>query len=225
MSRENFQYDGLLGLTFIDEDGNEMPAADAMNLEKAQSFGGNRSEAGRHAAQARWGARQAESGSTSSTHGLITESPVHVMSNGELAVEQENGGLRAPTAAERGVPVGKDFKDSVQADMDSLKEASPTVHKEVLTSFVNPAKVNGDKAHELYNVVGTYRKPNALGSDFASARVTNITNKADTLGWKYGSQGQWGKDFPQIASIVDRIQGAMVEFASKFSVLETKPMA
>jgi|688.fasta_scaffold829852_2 hypothetical protein len=52
MSKENFQYDGLLGLTFIDEDGNEMPAADAMNLRKADS------NDERDAARQRWAEQQ-----------------------------------------------------------------------------------------------------------------------------------------------------------------------
>jgi len=221
MSKENFQYDGLMGLTFIDEDGNEMSAEDALHLEKAQSFGGNRSEAGRYAARARWGARQAESGSTSSTHGLITDSPVHVMSNGELAVEQENGGLRPPTAAERGVPMGQDFKDEIKPELDALKEISPIVHKEIMTAHVNPAKVNGDKAHELYNHVGNFRN----SGDSAVKRVGNIQNKADDIGWKFGTQGQYGRDFPAVGAIVDKIQSAMMNFAAKFYVLENKPMA
>lgn len=54
MSKENFQYDGLMGLTFIDEDGNETPAADAINLQKSKL------EDERDDARQRW-AKQQES--------------------------------------------------------------------------------------------------------------------------------------------------------------------
>lgn len=132
MSRGNFEYDGLMGLTFFDEDGNAMPAEEAV-LQKAKSFGGNRSEAGRYAAQMRWRNRQgltsdstggnmgSEGGEMNSKYGLKTDLEVIVNPTLNLVlVVQENGGTRAPTAGERGLPTSAEFKQTIAEELAVL---------------------------------------------------------------------------------------------------------
>ena len=218
MSKENFQYDGLMGLTFIDEDGNEMPAEDAMTLNKA-SFGGDRSAAGRYAAQARWAKSPA---AASSSHGLKTDLPVTVMSDGTVRVTAENGALRPPTAAERGIPTGKEFTDSIKSDLDALKAVDPVVHQELMKKWISPTSVAINRAHKRFVEDGfRYSGSDKPASDFA----WSLRYKAESVGYLVGSNGNYGRRFPERGALGDRIVAAIDNMRAQLDTLENPATA
>ena len=209
MSRENFQYDGLLGLTFIDEDGNEMPAADAMNLEKAQSFGGNRSEAGRYAARARWGARQTETTAASGNkQGLNTDLPVGVTDAGYVYVDDPRGFQRNPTWSERGVPTGEEFIASVKPDLDAIAAIDPVVARKMKSATVNPFKIQLNNSHKNMDDVNDWN----LGIDGKSPKSSHFSMTLKMESYELGISrftGSLAPFVPHMKNIVEKMKGVL----------------
>ena len=185
MKKNNYQYSSLAGIKFIDEDGKEMDAVDAMHqiepneeeLGKA-SFNGNRSAAGAYAARVRWGTNQPASGSS---HGLNTDLPVSVGQDGNLLVEYEPQRFRAPTAVERRAPTSAEFSESIDSDLQEFRQLhlsrKPTNDSylrfpekdKAVEDQIASAKRNITNFHRVYDGSGTG------WSDKAAASVSTLT--------------------------------------------------
>ena len=179
--KNNYHYPSLAGIKFIDEDDNEMNAADAMHQVDKASFNGDRSAAGRYAARARWGNKAPDSPPPPPPHGLDTDLPVSVGQNGTFIVEYEPNRFRAPTAAERRAPTTAQFSESIDSDVQEFRklhlsreprEASYLRYPEkdkAVEDQIASAKRNITNFHRVYDGSGTG------WSDKAAASVSTLT--------------------------------------------------
>jgi hypothetical protein len=218
LSAKNDEYDGLIGLTFIDEHGNEMPAADAPHVvQKAQSFGGDRSAAGRYAAQVRWGKGGGES---SAAHGLNTDRPTQRAADGTLLVQGENGGWRGPTASERGVPTAKEAKQELSSELAALGEIHHYEATE-LRSSITAAMTSITRFHKEHDA--HQRLLDAVGPKTARGEMSNLRFTAHKIWNKYGSANgpQGGSTDSRIKEIADSVHSKLTAILDKMESLAT----
>lgn len=157
------------------------------DVDKAKSFGGDRSAAARYAARMRWGNRQgltsdatggnmgSEGGGMDSKYGLKTELEVIVNPTTNMVlVRQENGGVRAPTAGERGLPTSAEFKKTVTEELAVLGK-DPT-----LPQNLSPAL----KALTQFTV--EFDRVQGSDNDFLRNKVVIVRMRAERMEWSGG---------------------------------------
>lgn len=185
---------------------------DAMIKAERQSFGGNRSAAGAYAASVRWGNRggstsgstggniSGEGGNMSTDHGLKTDRPVQRNTRGELLVQQENGGWRAPTAGERGLPTSAEVKKDLKPELDELM------------SMAGQERVNlqRDVQTTLASLTSFQRAFDEMGGSFDGSFVRQKASRfranVDAIQERFGTWGSMKMSLdPRIVSVADRI--------------------
>ena len=205
---------------------------DAIAKAERQSFGGNRSAAGAYAASVRWGRTggstsgstggniSGEGGNMSTDHGLKTDRPVQRNTNGELLVQQENGGWRAPTAGERGLPTSAEVKNQLKPELDELKSMAGqervNLQRDVqttlgsLTKFQRSFDANG----------GTFGPKSPLTSD-TRQKASRFRLNVDAIQQRFGTWGTMKMSFdPQIVAVADRIAAKLKPIVEKALGLE-----
>lgn len=205
---------------------------DAMIKAERQSFGGNRSAAGAYAASVRWGNRGGstsgstggniggEGGNMSTDHGLKTDRPVQRNTRGELLVQQENGGWRAPTAHERGLPTSAELKKDLKPELDEMKSMAGqervNLQRDVqtmlgsLTSFQRAFDEMGGSFGREYPIRSVVRQ-----------KVARFTSNVDAIQQRFGTWGSMKMSFdPQIVSVADRIAAKLKPVVEKALSLE-----
>lgn len=205
---------------------------DAMIKAERQSFGGNRSAAGAYAASVRWGNRggstsgstggniSGEGGNMNTDHGLKTDRPVQRTTRGELLVQQENGGWRAPTAGERGLPTSAEVKKDLKPELDELKSMAGqervNLQRDVqtmlasLTSFQRSFDANG----------GSFGPKSPISSETHN-KAYRLSRNVDAIQQRFGTWGTMKMSFdPQIVSVADRIAAKLKPVLEKALSLE-----
>lgn len=236
MTKSRWDYDGLHGLKFFDRNGVELDFGDLDEVEDDDvdkaSFGGDRSAAGRYAAQMRWRNRQAltsdstgsnmgsEGGGMETGHGLKTDLPVMRTPSGALLVQQENGGWRAPTAGERGLPTAADVKRQLEPELAELKAMSGGEKVKMLrdvqtmlsslTSFQRSFDANG----------GSFEQTTGIGWE-TRRKARRFNANTELFPQRYGTWDTMTMSYdPQIVSVADRIFAKIKPIAEQVLALE-----
>lgn len=236
MTKSRWDYDGLHGLKFFDRNGVELDFGDLDEVEdddvdKAKSFGGDRSAAARYAAQMRWGNRRAlapdsaggnmggERGGMETGHGLKTDSPVKRAVDGALLVQQENGGWRLPTAGERGLPTAADVKKQLEPEIKELESMRGQENVKMLRD-VQTTLASLTSFQRAFDAEGGTFGPSTEVSD-ARKKARRFNANVNNIQQRYGTWGTMTMSFdPQIVSVADRIFAKIKPIAEQVTGFE-----
>ena len=210
MKNNNFRYNDLVGIMFYDEDDNPTPATEMVN--KAKSFGGDRSAAARYAARVRWGT--SPSTTSENTYGLTTEFPVTVSDSGQVIVMYEPNRARAPLASERGLPNAKALGEMLKGDMDALKAVAAPVTFNEISNHVTTAKRSLTTFHRVYDERQGWLMPNSNNArevlDFAANRIQWAAKRAGN---------------PEVTALASKIGATLESVAAQALTLREPLMA
>jgi hypothetical protein len=210
MKNNNFRYNDLVGIMFYDEDDNPTPATEMVN--KAKSFGGDRSAAARYAARIRWGTSPSTTGEN--TYGLTTEFPVTVSESGQVIVQYESNRFRAPLASERGLPNAKALGETLKPDLDALRAVALPQTFDEINNHVLTAKKGLTSFHRIYDNSQGWVHPQSVNArDVLYRSANNIGINA------FRTQN------PDVIAVASKIEATLEAFAAQALTLREPLMA
>ena len=110
-----------------------------------------------------------------SKYGLKTELEVLVNpATNRVLVRQENGGVRAPTAGERGLPTSAEFKESISEELAVLGK------DESIRQLVSPSLKALTQFHKEYD------ESQGAFNDVLRLKTSVVSRKGERLEWSGG---------------------------------------